>query len=69
MAQNYLWKVTYEQYGEISTLENGRYVYYEGDYGWISKSKVFGSKLSAMSFANKLENNTGCKNIRIFKWK
>ena len=69
MAQNYLWKVEYEQYGEVLHPYNGRYFYSEGEYDWISKSKVFSSKLSAMSFANKLENNTGCRNIRIFKWK
>jgi hypothetical protein len=69
MAQNYLWKVTYEEDVEIDRPRGG-------DYYWIIdvihhteyRSKVFASKLEAMRFVNKLENNDRYSDIRMKKW-
>lgn len=61
MAQNYLWKVEYEQeYTEYC----GKHTFFK----WERKSKTFANKIMALQFVNRLENNSKCRNIRFKKW-
>ena len=55
MAQDYLWKVTYERWSD----RWNNYIY---------QSKVFKSKLNAMTFMNHLENSGDNTRIRLRKW-
>ena len=59
MAQDYLWKVEYGHY------------YYSNEnycYDWWYESKVFYNKLDALKYANRLENSSSYRNVRIKKW-
>ena len=73
MAQNYLWKVVYEEYEEVKEpcddpdFPKGCY-YTTGEYHWACKSKVFSNKIEAMRFINKIDNRCNYRNVRMKKW-
>ena len=63
MAQNYLWRVTYN-YDETGRFQKGRYCHQT----WTTGSKVFKNKLNAMNFVNALRNDKRFRNVSLKKW-
>ena len=62
MAQNYLWKVTY------NFDKNGMFRTFAGTKYWTQGSKVFKNKLNAMNFVNALRNDKRFRNVSLKKW-
>ena len=60
MAQNYLWKVEYEEiYYPFMSSNMTR---------WGYVSKVFTSKMSALNYVNRLQNSNKYRKVRLKKW-